>query len=524
MAFGLKLHSRMDQESCRARGLSASDLERQLEMVARGTPFPELVAPAVVGHGIQRLESPESERLADLYQARLNSLEVIKMVPASGAASRLFQPLSAFLKGLVPVEEDQIDPGAPSSQPDVAFLNRFFAGLHRRDFAFSSQLDEGLDSLGDGLAGNLKFRKYRHILQVLLSPDHLNYGRRPKALIPFHGRGRNVRTAMDEHFFEALKYGCGKDNRSQLHFTVSREHREAMEDMAEAWVRRHSGESVKFAVDFSLQSAKTDTLAVTLEGMPLRDERGNLVFRPGGHGSLIGNLAALDADLVFIKNIDNVMPEHKTERSFHWKRVLAGYLLEQQDRVFGILRNMELGGGDSLRAAEKYITEIHNGPVPVPEEKESSAKRAERARFFLNRPVRVCGMVVNQGEPGGGPFWVRDKTGELSLQIVEGAQVDPSNADQGSIFSRSTHFNPVDLVCGTRNYQGKPFVLDEFINRETYFITRKSREGGALLALEWPGLWNGAMHHWLTHFVEVPASTFTPVKTINDLLRPEHSD
>ena len=329
---------------------------------------------------------------------------------------------------------------------------------------------------------------------------------------------------MDEHFFEALKYGCGKDNRSHLHFTVSREHREAMEKAVASRVRGHSEVSVEFEVDFSVQSEKTDTLAVALDGTPVRDERGKLGFRPGGHGSLIGNLADLDADLVFIKNIDNVMPGHKAGTSFHWKRVLAGHLLEQQDRVFGLLRDLDLGGSASLLVAENYITEIHGGSVQEPKSKETSSLRAERVRTFLNRPVRVCGMVVNRGEPGGGPFWVRDGSGARSLQIVEGAQVDLSNTDQHSIFSRSTHFNPVDLVCGTRNYQGKPFILDEFINRDTYFVTRKYRDGGALLALEWPGLWNGAMHHWLTHFVEVPASTFTPVKTINDLLRPEHGD
>jgi len=408
-------------------------------------------------------------------------------------------------------------------------------GLHRAreflvfhdclpQFAFYPELQELCAARGANLEDLLAARRYREILYQVLTEAGLHYQDLPKALIKFHAYGDASRTPLEEHLVEAAAYVQDQSGDCRLHLTILPRHRQIFQrflDRIKPALEKRFG--CRFTVDFSFQHPATDTLAVDAENRPFRDGQGHLVFRPGGHGALLENLQYLQGDLVYIKNIDNVVPDRLKEPTILWKKILGGYLVDLQGEIHQHLKILgENTDQGSLRRTLQFAQERLGLTIPtrileLPE---------DLARDFLvrslNRPVRVCGVVQNQGEPGGAPFWVQEADGSLSLQIVEKAQVDLDDPEQHAVLETATHFNPVDLVCAFRDDQGVPFDLAEYVDHEAVFISRKSLEGRELKALELPGLWNGAMARWLTVFVEVPVTTFNPVKTVFDLLRPEH--
>jgi hypothetical protein len=347
----------------------------------------------------------------------------------------------------------------------------------------------------------------------------------PKGLLKFHRYPDGTRTAFGEHLREAADYARSQNGRCHIHFTVSSEHRQRFEAL---WQGVRSGYerecNIEFRVDFSIQEKSTDTIAVDKENRPFRGNDGIVLFRPGGHGALIQNLNALEGDVVFIKNIDNVVPKGLADLTSFWKKVLGGCLMQVQKKIFYYLERFTSGVADEELIEEAFAFVKNDLCTLPPWDQDSMAPKAKQEYLIgvLNRPLRVCGMVRNEGEPGGGPFWVSGQDGSLSLQIVESAEVDPSSEEQQKIGASSTHFNPVDLVCALRDFRGNPFDLRTYVDANAVFISQKSKDGRELKALELPGLWNGAMAHWNTVFVEVPAITFNPVKTVNDLLRKEH--
>jgi hypothetical protein len=367
--------------------------------------------------------------------------------------------------------------------------------------------------------------QWQEILKYLLTEQGLDYGALPKGLLKFHRYPSGNRTALEEHLVEAIHTVRDRKGICRIHLTVSPEHEEAFRQCFEKIRSRYEQQFQSLLeVTFSLQKHATDTIAVDLENRPFREKDGRLLFRPGGHGALLSNLANIGGDLIYVKNIDNILPDRLREPTVLWKKVLGGLLVEIQKTVFGYVRQLEEGSRDA-GLFEMAIEFAKNGLL-MPEPKPFKQWSVEKKRNFLlnrlNRPLRVCGMVRNEGEPGGGPFWVEGKDGNLSLQIVESAEVDPGSSEQQAIWSSSSHFNPVDLVCAVRDFRGRSFHLEDYVNPEAVFISQKSKDGRDLKSLELPGLWNGAMAEWITLFVEVPIATFNPVKTINDLLKPEH--
>jgi hypothetical protein len=369
----------------------------------------------------------------------------------------------------------------------------------------------------------LKEGNYHAVLETLLQPDGMDYSERPKGLVPFHLYGNESRTPLGEHLIEASRLVKDASGTCRVHFTVSPEHEGHFRNhVMEFKARWESRIPCRFEVVFSFQKPSTDTLSLDEEGRPVRDERGRLLFRPGGHGALIENLAEARTPYLFIKNIDNVGTESRSALTLHWERVLGGLLVrrkEQADLWLGECSSPDF----SLKKAQALAETIRREwRLEVPAQPEGVGTPVERLRSFLNRPLRVCGVVPNTGEPGGGPFWVWSPDGTCSLQIVEGSQVDMGNSAQADIFRSSTHFNPVDMACALREYSGKPFDLNRFVDLQTVFLSRKSWQGREIRALERPGLWNGAMAGWITFFVEMPLETFHPVKTVYDLLKPSH--
>jgi hypothetical protein len=448
--------SAQDLEQLQARGISVEKAEAQLECFRTGFPELDIVAPASTKRGILAPKRAEQEQYIAAWQNYLaEGHKILKFVPASGAASRMFKNLFQYL-------DDGIE---------TPFIKDFLA--HKENFAF-----------GPALAGKEGQEAVRYLL------NDMHYGDLPKGLLLFHKYRDGARTPALEHLVEAAQYcvapaADGQKPTAYLHFTVSHDHLPLFrQHIAENLAKFEAKYNVKYDVTFSEQMPSTDTLAANPDGTPFRTKDGKLLFRPGGHGALIENLNQQDADIVFIKNIDNVVPDKLKKDTIRYKQILAGVLVTEQKRVFEALKNPDL---------------------------------SDEERTKLNRPIRVCGVVKNTGEPGGGPFLVREEDGSISCQILESTQIsDPE------LMKQSTHFNPVDLVCAIRDYEGKPFDLPKYVDPKTGFISQKSKDGKDLLALELPGLWNGAMSRWNTIFVEVPVSTFNPVKTVNDLLREQH--
>ena len=509
-----------DLEQIRSMGLSPEKVLAQIESFKKGFPFLQLEKPCTVGDGI---EVPAPEQLESCGQAfdraRLSG-RAMKFVPASGAASRMFRLFLAFARERGAVREKEVAARAEKGDADAKAMLRFMRGI--KDFPFFEDLKASMARDGADVEEQIRAGEFTQIMAYLFTPKGLDLPNLSKGLIKFHAYGGNrTRTPFEEHLVEAVEYVRDRHGTTRIHFTVSPEHEKKIRLHVEDAKTRFQGPDTAFDVTFSTQSPSTDTIAVDMENRPFRDSRGRLVFRPGGHGALLANLDRPGGDMVFIKNIDNVLPDHRKEDTYRYKKALAGLLLEFQEKVFFHLGRLLAPPVEDRQLEEAASFARRRLAFSLPEEAPREEKIA-RLLSRLNRPIRVCGMVKNEGEPGGGPFWVRHRDGTLSRQIVEASQVDMSSPGQRKIWQSSTHFNPVDLVCALRDPQGKPFKLQEFIDPDTGFISTKSLEGRDLKALELPGLWNGAMAGWNTLFVEVPLTTFSPVKTLLDLLRKEH--
>lgn len=488
-----------DERDLAVRGQSLDAVQTQLALFAQGMPYAHLQRPCTVGDGIVVLDDAATPRLEALFTQAVEAGRVTKFVPASGAATRMFSGLLAAY--------DQAGTAPPSPE-----LQRFLTALPR--FAFHDALQARLAYQTDA----------RTILASLLTPEGLNYANLPKALLHFHRYKDHCRTPLAEHFIEAATYAQDRQRRARLHVTVTAQHLDAVRAHITALQEHYRPNGTQYEVGVSIQSPATDTIAVTPDNQPFRDEHGRLLFRPGGHGALLYNLEALQADIVFIKNIDNVVPDHLKAPTYRYKRALGGYLIAVQQQLFAYMQRLTSDAVDDALLAEIRTFATQTLALAVPTALSQQPRTTQGAYWTqaLNRPLRVCGMVPNVGEPGGGPFWVQHASGTVSRQIVETSQIDPQAPEQRALLAAATHFNPVDLVCGVRDFRGQPFALPQFVDPRTGFIAQKTYAGRPLKALEWPGLWNGAMAHWHTVFVEVPLETFSPVKTVFDLLRPEH--
>lgn len=463
-------------------GLTPAALETQLKNFREGFPFLPVTRAASCGDGIRVLDAAGIEQAAARYDRAKESLRVVKFVPASGAATRMFKDLFEFVR----------------EGRRTAVVGELLA--NRRRFAFWPELRTIVGDDADE----------RRTVENIVA-EGLRYGETPKGLVSFHRYGDEVRKAVEEHLVEGAQYAAA-GGEVKIHFTVSPEHLTRFEALlAEKIPVYESRFGVKYRISFSVQDPSTDTLAVNPDCTPFRRADGRLLFRPAGHGALIGNLGKIDADIVFVKNIDNVTTDARRGDTVLYKKALAGVLLALQERIFEYLMALEVPGAELEPIAAFIENELC---VKLPKDYGTPLLRR-----VLNRPIRVCGMVRNEGEPGGGPFWVTGADGLETLQIAESNQIAPEKRE---LMRLATHFNPVDLVCSFRTSKGGRFDLQEFVDPATGFISRKSDGGRELLAQELPGLWNGAMARWNTVFVEVPITTFSPVKVVTDLLRPEH--
>lgn len=485
-----------DLKQIEKRGSDVATISQQIEHFKTGFPFLNVEKAATVTDGIIRLSDADLKMYSDLFDSQAPKLKLLKFVPASGAASRMFKSLFAAK------DEGKADKS----------VEQFFGQL--KDFAFYESLSKTLANANDK----------QEILEKLLTKSGLDYGNLPKGLLEFHAYKETVRTAVEEHLVEGALY-ANKNGRVRLHFTVSPEHRKSFKELISSVLATYETKfSVKYTIQFSEQKPSTDTIAVDMNNEPFRLENGDLLFRPAGHGALLENLNDQDADIIFIKNIDNVVPDHLKDETIVYKKALAGVLLAYKKQLTSYLKR--LSKEDVTAYMVQKVMRFLRSELCIEPPKGSRTWSFEEKLAYckekLNRPIRICGMVKNVGEPGGGPFWAKNSDGTTSLQVVESAQIDMKNKKQQEIFNNATHFNPVDLIVGTKDFQKKPFQLLDFRDPKTGFITEKSMSGKELKAQELPGLWNGSMANWNTLFVEVPLITFNPVKTVNDLLRKEH--
>lgn len=494
-----------------ARGISEQQIAKQLEQIKNGFPFLRLEGAAAIGKGIMSPDAEEVKKYEQVWdEYKKQGHRIVKFVPASGAASRMFKNLFAFLD-------------APYDVPTTDFEKHFFDNIKK--FAFRKSLcSKCKENEGSCVCDLIKAGKYKAVVANLLKASGLNYGQLPKGLLQFHEYSdEEVRTPMEEHLVEAALY-ASSNGEANVHFTVSHDHLQLFEKMVADKVEGYAKKfGVKYNISFSEQKPSTDTIAANPDNTPFHNEDGSLLFRPGGHGALIENLNEIDADVVFIKNIDNVVPDRLKADTVTYKQVIAGILVSLQQKAFEYLRIFDSGTYNHEKL-EEIIRFLQRDLCC----RRADIKELEDAdlviylRKKLNRPMRVCGVVKNVGEPGGGPFLTYNSDGTVSLQILESSQIDKNNKQYMDMFAQGTHFNPVDLVCATKDYKGNDFDLPKYVDPMTGFISNKSKNGKELKALELPGLWNGAMSDWNTVFVEVPLSTFNPVKTVNDLLRDQH--
>ena len=508
--------SKTDLAIFEERGTSLDDIAAQFYFFKNGISKINLVKPAKIGDGILVLTNEKILQYASSFDTQKDNFKLLKFVPASGAASRMFKFLSAFLKGFK-IGEESLD--GYITRNNGKDLDLFFSEINKFPF-YNAVLEATKKVLVDYEKCTADVKKYAFV-KTMLSSKYLDFANQPKGVLPFHAHNQVVTSAVDEHLKECCNY-VGSNKKAHLHLTVSQEHQGMFEAIVSKFIAQNSN-PIEIEVSYSYQSKATDVIAYNLNKTPFRDSKGNLVFRPAGHGALIQNLNQLDADLIFIKNIDNVN-RNQTELVTQHKKALAGILIEMQNTIFGYVTLLK----SAIVSEEKtheiilFLTTCLSVPIAHDFLNYSSDSQISYLLKQLNRPIRVCGMVKNGGDPGGGPFWVLNKEGLLSLQIIEASQVDLSDKFQNNILCDATHFNPVDLVCGIKDSEGNKFNLLDFVDDSMGFIVEKSKNGLPYQAYELPGLWNGAMAGWLTVFVEVPMATFSPVKTVNDLLRAEH--
>lgn len=511
-----------DIQQIEKKGLTIKKVEKQIELFKTGLPPINLKAAATVDddiNGIKKLSDEKKQHFINHYDTKRDAISIVKFVPASGAATRMFKTLFGFADDYNP-DEETIN-SFINKNKDLD-LSLFFVGLEKLPF-YELVLKEIEKHYPEYSAMTIDKQRYIFV-KTMLDQDKLNYGFYPKGLLPFHKYKSHIATAFEEHLFESSFY-ASSNGEAKLHFTISEKYQDIFDDefkRIEDIVERKT--KTRFDISFSFQKESTDTIAVTPKDEPFRDDDGRLVFRPSGHGALLENLNDLDADIIFIKNIDNVVVFNYEQDVATYKKVLGGMLLELREQTFNHLRSLDeanIADAKILEIAE-FLVQRLNVKVSHEFEKYSKKYQIEYLQEKLNRPIRVCGMVKNEGEPGGGPFWIKEESGNISLQIVESAQVDRKSKNQKEILKNSTHFNPVDLVCSVRNYKGEKFNLEKYSDPKTSFITMKTKVGKDLKALELPGLWNGSMANWNSIFVEVPLITFNPVKTVTDLLKTTH--
>ena len=503
--------TQQDKELLAKKGISEQQIAEQLACFEKGFPFLKLFAAASVENRGIMLAGEEAQKtyLAAWDAYKEGDKKIVKFVPASGAASRMFKNMFEFL-------------GADYDVPTTDFEKKFFNNI--KNFAFYADLDAAcVKNNGKGIEALISEGNYKAVVANLLESAGLNYGALPKGLLKFHKYEDGVRTPLEEHLVEGALYAAGKSGEVNVHFTVSTEHRELFAKLVDEKVAQYAAKyGVKYNISFSEQKPSTDTVAADMENKPFRDN-GKLLFRPGGHGALIENLNDLDADIVFIKNIDNVVPDRLKGDTVTYKKLIAGVLVTLQKQAFEYLQLLDSGHyrHDELENIIRFVQQqLHCRKDDIKDMEDADLVIYLRKK--LNRPMRVCGMVKNVGEPGGGPFLAYNPDGTVSLQILESSQIDMNDPEKKAMFEKGTHFNPVDLVCAVRDYKGNKFNLVNYVDKATGFISYKSKGGKELKALELPGLWNGSMSDWNTIFVEVPLSTFNPVKTVNDLLREQH--
>lgn len=496
--------SSQDLAQIEGMGKEESAVRQQIEIFAKGIPATALTRACTVNDGIVQLNESQLQELSQTFDGAKAEGRVTKFVPASGAASRMFKALHGA--------REQLHNG---ETPEGAAIDQFKAELD--NFAFIGEVREHLEAQGKS-TDDLKA-----VLDVLLGEEAMGYGNKPKGLLRFHSYDGFVRTPVEEHLSEALAYATDSHGVGRIHFTVSPEHMDGFKSHVAEAMPAFEKLGLKAEITYSIQKKSTDTIAVTPENEPFRVDDDKLFFRPGGHGALISNVDDLKGDILFIKNIDNVVPDHLKEPTITYKKALGGLLVQIQNQIFTYLRRLDEGPADDALVDEILSFAVQNMGLSLNTSAlgTDASGRGEALHRLLNRPVRICGMVKNEGEPGGGPFWVDGRDG-MAIQIVESSQIDTGNEEQAAILSGATHFNPVDLVCGVRDYHGNAFDLSQFIDHDACFLSEKSLHGRPLKALELPGLWNGAMAYWNTCFVEVPLETFNPVKTVNDLLRDQH--
>jgi hypothetical protein len=501
-------------------GIDETKALEQLKIFKNGIPEIKLQRPCTVGDGIKVLKNSDGEKYSKSYSEVEASGRSMKFVPASGAATRMFKLLINFNNKFGKIEKEKIEEEASKNEKYKKLL-KFINGI--RDYAFFKDLKNVLTENGFDIEQEIQKGQFKEIVNALISEDRLNYTELPKGLIKFHKYDSGERTAFEEHLVEAAAYCKDEKGKATIHFTISQEHEQKIQDHIES-IRGKYENDVSFDINYSFQKPSTNTIAVDMQNNPFRLKDGSILFRPGGHGALLENLNDLNGDIIFIKNIDNVVPDRLKGETYKYKRILAGILGELQQTIFNYLDKLHNIKNDSELLSEVMEFSSNELSVFIPDHIKNASSE-ERKNFLinkLNRPIRVCGMVKNEGEPGGGPFWVEDKNRNISLQVVEAAQVDSDNKAQIEIWKSATHFSPTDFVCGVRDFNGEPFDLMKYRDPDAGFITKKSQDGRELKALELPGLWNGSMAYWNTIFVEVPIITFNPVKTILDFLRPNH--
>lgn len=501
-----------DLEQIAARGISEAQIKTQLENFEKGFPFANIYDAATVGNGIMRPTQYEMDICLDTFEKMKDKYSILKFVPSSGAASRMFKELVKFALG----NGDDLDK-YPEIKESLTNLNKF---------AFYEKLRSKLKKNGYNLEDLISAGDYKTIAEFILGEKGLNYQKKPKAMLEFHKYDDCTRTPFEEHLVEGAMYATDINKVVHLHFTISTEHREMFKKKINEAVPKYEAQfGVKYDITLSEQKPKTDMLAINkADGKLVRNADGSLLFRPGGHGALIENLNDCTEDIIFIKNIDNVTVDRLKDTTYTYKKLLGGIIINLMEHTYKALEDL-----DSLSINDARLSQIEayaSTALQIRTDlKYFALSTREKVAFWhqkLNRPIRVCGMVRNEGEPGGGPYWVKDKHGERSLQIIESSQIDFGNKFQVELVKKSSHFNPVDIVCSVKNYKGNKFNLKNYIDPLTGFISSKSQNGIDMKIQELPGLWNGSMANWITVFVEVPPETFTPVKTIVDLLRPQH--
>jgi hypothetical protein len=502
--------------------LPVKKIIEQIEIFRNGIPYLKLVKPCTIADGIKVISENEHNSYISLFKLALYAGRVIKFVPASGAATRMFKSQLSILVSNNQLGIKTLTERALNGDADSKLALQFFENIHR--FAFYEELKNVISRDGKKVDELISQGNVSEIINYVTTEIGLNYSNLPKGCILFHKYPQGARTAFEEHLVEAINYSASNDGKVRVHFTISPEHEKLVSELFKSLTMKYSQFGWKFEIGFSYQSPSTNTVSVDLDNKPCRDDKGKIIFRPGGHGALLKNLDVLNADIIMIKNIDNIVPDHLKEETYKYKKILGGCLIYLQQKIFGYIKNiLDENSDDSI--LRKVIDFINNEIGYELAPKFDSMSIAEKKKYlfnFLNRPVRVCGIVKNEGHPGGGPFWVKDEDGIISKQVVETPQIELADSQQRKIFDSSTHFSPVDFVCGVKDYKGENFSLEKYSNPNSGLITIKSKDGKELKALELPGLWNGGMYYWLTVFIEVPAITFSPVKEINDLLKPVH--